>query len=254
MRSVFLVLFLSLPAAAAPRDFAFTWTSRTAPQGQNGFEVWVTPRLVRTDDFARIDSRIAWVVGVAKNLESQLGVEFDVESTQRTSFVDPRVSSLWRWTTWRSPGSAFAAGGLARVAVGPGILEVEGRLFADVTLGRVLISLNVAGSKLAFWNDRSGVDTRLEETLGLRFAVSSTAFVGLEARARSAWREREYQGTAIYLGPTLTFTHPVFWVNVGAGVQVAADKANADRDLPEPNELRDNERFVLRLAFGIDAK
>ena len=255
MRLAPLVLLLSLPAAAAPRDFAFSWTSQTAPQGQNGFEFWLTPRLVRTDDsFARLDSRIVWVAGVTKNLESQLGIEFDVESTQRTSFVDPRVSSLWRWTTWKSEGSVFGAGGLGRVAIGPGVLEVEARLFADVTLGKVMIALNASGSRLAFWNDRSGVDMRLEESLGLRYAVSSSASVGLELRARTAWKEREYQGTALYLGPTFTFRHPIFWVSLGGGVQVAADKANADRALDEPNELRDNERYVLRLAVGIDAK
>ena len=63
---------------------------------------------------------------------------------------------------------------------------------------------------------------------------------------------REYQGTAIYVGPAMTFTNPAFWVTVGGYAQVAADKANADRALAEPNELRDNERFVLRLVFGFN--
>lgn len=250
MRPVFLVLLLSLPVAAAPRDFSFTWTSRTAAQGQHGFEAWFTPRLVRTDDYARVDTRVAWVAGVAKNLESQLGIEFDVEGTKRTSGIDPRVSSLWRWTTWRSPGSVFAAGGLGRLSVGPGVVEVEGRLFFDLELGKVLLALNVSGARLGFWNARGGIDTRLEESLGLRYALSPSAFVGVEVRARSAWQEREYQGTAVYVGPTLTFVHPKFWVSLGGGAQVAADKAQADRALTEPNELRDNERFVLRLAVG----
>jgi len=61
---------------------------------------------------------------------------------------------------------------------------------------------------------------------------------------------REYQGTALYVGPALTLTNPAFWVTIGGYAQVAADKANADRSLVEPNELRDNERFVLRLVFG----
>lgn len=246
-----LALVVALPVTAAPRDFSFTWTARTAAAGKHGFEGWLTPRLVRADEtFARVESRLAWVAGVTKGLESQLSIDFDVEGTQRTSSVDPKVSSLWRWTTW-TPGAPFSFGGLGRVSVGPGVVEVEGRLLADLAVGRVLVSLNASGARGAFWNGRAGIDTRLEELLGLRVAVSSTAFVGLEVRARSAWLGREYQGTAISLGPTLTFTHPRFWVSVGGGVQVAADRARADRELPEPQELRDNERYVLRLAVGV---
>lgn len=246
-----LALCFALPVTAAPRDFSFTWTTRTAQAGQNGFEGWLTPRLVRADEtFARLESRLAWVAGVTRGLESQLSIDFDVESTLLTAVVDPKVSSLWRWTTWK-PGAPFSVGGLARVSGGPGVFEVEARLLADVEVGRVLFSLNVAGARGAFWDGRTGIDTRLEESLGLRLAVSKTAFVGLEARARSAWQQREYQGTAVYLGPTLTFTNPRFWVSIGGGVQVASDKARADRDLPDPQELRDNERYVLRLALGL---
>ena len=50
----------------------------------------------------------------------------------------------------------------------------------------------------------------------------------------------------------MTFTHSKFWVTLGGYTQVAADKANADRSLKEPNELRDNERFVFRVAVGAD--
>lgn len=251
MRLLLTLALVALPAAAAPRDFAFTWTTRTAAAGSDGFEGWLTPRLVRVDEsYARLDSRLAWVAGVTRGLESQLGVDFDVESTLLSAAVDARLSSLWRWTTWR-PGAPFSFGGLGRVSGGPGVLEVEGRLLADLELGRVLLSLNVSGARAAFWGGRAGVDTHLEASLGLRYSVSSTALVGLEARARSGWQAREYQGTAVYLGPSVTFTHPRFWVAVGGGVQVAADKPKVDEALDEPNTLRDNERYVLRLAVGL---
>lgn len=252
MRPLFvLALVVALPVTAAPRDFSFTWTTRTSAAGAHGFEGWLTPRLVRFDDtYARLESRVAWVAGVTKGLEAQTSIDFDVESTLLTAQVDPKLSSLWRWTTWR-PGMPFAVGGLGRVTGGPGFFEAEGRLLADLELGRVLFSLNVAASRALFWDGRSGVDTHLEELFGARVSVSSTAFVGLEVRAKSGWRERVYAGTAVYLGPTLTFTNPRFWVSVGGGAQIAADKAQADQGLEEPNELRDNERYVLRLAVGL---
>ena len=246
-----LVVVLSVPAFAGPRDFPFTWTSRTSAAGHSSLEAWFTPRLVRTDDYFRLDTRVAWTHGVTRTVETQLSMDLDFESTNRSQGVDPKLTSLWRWTTWRE-GTPFAVGGLGRVSLGFNQFEAEGRLFADWRLERVLLALNVSAARALFWNGREGVDTRLEESFAAKYVVSTGVAVGFEIRAKSAWKLREYQGTALYVGPAFTFTHPKFWVSLGGYTQVAADKANADRSLAEPNELRDNERFVLRLAFGAD--
>ena len=251
MRPLLVLVLLSVPAVAAPRDFPFTWTSRTSEAGQSSLEAWITPRLVRTDDYVRIDTRAVWTKGVTRTVEAQLSMDMDFEGTTLTRVFDPRVTSLWRWTTWRQD-TPFAVGGLARLSLGLGQFEVEGRLFADWQLDRVLMALNVSASRSLLWDGREGVDTRLEESFAAKYRVSPTASFGLEIRAKSAWMLREYQGTAIYVGPAMTFTNPAFWVTVGGYAQVAADKANADRSLAEPNELRDNERFVLRLVFGFN--
>jgi hypothetical protein len=249
MRPLLVVALLSLPAVAAPRDFPFTWTSRTAPAGQSSFEAWLTPRLVRTDDFLQLDTRVVWTHGVSRTLETQLSMDLDFQRTNFTQGLDPKLTSLWRWTTWRE-GTPFAVGGLGRVSLGLDLFEAEARLFADWKLARVVLALNASASRALFWNGREGVDTRLEESFGAKYLVSPAVAFGLELRAKSSWKQREYQGTAIYVGPALTFTHEKFWVTLGGFTQVAADKANADRPLAQPDELRDNERFVLRLVVG----
>ncbi len=64
MRALVLaVALLAVPSFAAPRDFPFTWTSRTSAAGQNSLEAWFTPRLVRTDDFLQLDTRVVWTYG-----------------------------------------------------------------------------------------------------------------------------------------------------------------------------------------------
>jgi hypothetical protein len=251
MRPLLFLFLVSVPAAAAPRDFPFTWTSKTSAAGQSSLEAWATPRLVRTEDFFRLDTRVAWTHGVARTLESQLSLDLDFERTDLTQGVDPKLTSLWRWTTWRE-GTPFAMAGLGRISLGLDQFEVEARLIADFRLDRVVLALNASAARTVFWNGRTGVDTRLEENFAVKYVVSKGVTAGLELRAKSAWMAREYQGTAIYVGPALTFTVEKFWVTVGAFTQVAADKAKADRELAEPNELRDNERFVLRLTFGAD--
>ncbi len=251
MRLLALLCVASLPTLAAPRDFPVTWTTRTTDAGANGFEGWVTPRLSRADaDSLRVDARLAWVAGVTKNLESQLSLDLDWERpTDRGATLDPRLSSLWRWTTWRQ-GSPVAVGGVGRVTLGFDSAEVEARLLVDVTVGRALFAANAMGARRLWWRGAGGLDTRLEASGGVRFALAPGASFGLELRARSAYREALYQGTAVYLGPTLAFTSGGFWVALGAYAQVASDKAAADRGNGEHAELRDNERFVLRLTVG----
>lgn len=240
---------LSSSALAAPRDFPFTWTSHTSAAGRSSFEAWLTPRLVRTDDFLQLDTRVVWTHGLTRTLETQLSMDLDFQRTDFTQGVDAKLTSLWRWTTWRE-GTPFAVGGLTRISLGVDQLEVEARLLADLKLDRVVVALNASASRALFWNGRVGVDTRLEETFGAKYVISPAVAVGLEIRAKSSWQARAYQGTALYVGPALTFTHEKFWVTLGGYAQVAADRAKADRSLPEPNELRDNERFVLRLVVG----
>ncbi len=244
---------LAASASAAPRDFPFTWNTRVSKAGENGFEGWLTPRIERTRDFAQWDLRTAWVHGVTDSLESQLSMDLDITRLDSGESINPRFSSLWRWSTWRRPEQPLAFSGIARVSLGPSMFEAEARLVADVEVGRVLFSLNVSGSRAALWGLLTGVDTRLEESLGLRFQFAPFASLGLEGRVRSGWQGGDYFGTAIYVGPALTLTFERFWVSLGGHAQVGADLARADRALPEPLTLRDNERFVLRLAFGATA-
>lgn len=249
--SALLVLLLSGPVAAAPRELPFTWTAETLRRGADEVEAWLTPRIERQrEDSLRVDTRFGWTHGVADSVEAQLSLDFAFERLDlRTERLDPRLTSLWRWTTWRQ-GSPLAVGALARGSLGFDTLDVEARLLAELRLGRALVALNAGGTRSLFWDGAAGLDTRLEESLGLRYALSEHSSVGLELRARSGWQRGEYQGTAGYAGPTLAFRLGATWLSVGFTAQVVADKAEADRGNGEPNTLRDDERFVARLVVG----
>ncbi len=254
LRPLLLLALVAPFAHAAPRDFPFTWTTRTARAQEHAVEAWLTPRLERTPDFVQFDLRVAWVYGVADTLESQLSLDVDLTHTQGSDTGNARLSSLWRWTTRRREGSPFGFSTQGRLSLGPSMFEAEGRLVMDLEAGRFLLSANVSFAKAVLWGHLAGADTHLEENLALRFAVASFANIGLEGRARSGWEAREYYGTGIYVGPSVAFSFDSFWVTVGLQAQVAADKSRPElENTLEPLTLRDNERFVLRLAFGAKA-
>lgn len=252
--SLLFFLLAASVATAAPRDFPFSWTGQTQDAGKSQFEFWFTPRIARADDFVLFEGRLAWTYGVAKNLETQVSIDADLTRTDVTDDMEGKVSNLWRWTTWRSAGSPFSVGGVGRLSLGVDRLELEARLLADVKLDRVLFALNVSGERSLFWNGRAGVNNRLEESLGARFALSKTATFGIEARVKSSWEDRLYRGTAVYVGPTFSWTHELFWISLGGYAQVAAERGDGDRGAAEVQELRDNERFVIRLVIGANTK
>jgi hypothetical protein len=251
-----LLLCLGLfPAAAgaAERDFASTWTTRTLAPGQVELEAWLTGRIARvTDDQAWTDLRAAAVWGLEKHFEAQAALDVTVASTTRTAVPEPRLTGLLRWAPLKSD-EVLGLGGLARASVGFDALELEVRLVADRQLGKLLLGVNAAATRRLLWGGRTGVDTRLEETVGVRYAIGAQASFGLELRLQSAFLASDYQGTGIYVGPTFAVRGDGFWVSLGAQAQVAADKAPADRGNGQPLELRDNERFQLRLAVGTRA-
>jgi hypothetical protein len=80
--------------------------------------------------------------------------------------------------------------------------------------------------------------------------VTPFARVGLETRLKSSFARGDYQGTALYLGPSLAFRFQPLWLTVAATIQATAHQAAADRGTREVMTLRDDERFVLRFTFG----
>jgi hypothetical protein len=205
-----------------------------------------------TDDQAWTEFRAAYAVGLLDDLELQASLDATVESTTRTAVPDPRVTALVRWAPLKADG-LVGLGGAARVSVGFDLLELEARVLVDRQFGKLLLGVNAAATRRVFWAGRTGVDTRLEETAAVRYQLGGQASFGLELRLQSGFLGADYQGTGLYVGPTFTVHGDAFWVSLGGLAQVAADKAPADKGNGQPLELRDNERFLLRLVVGTHA-
>ncbi len=243
------VLCCSSPLAA-PRDFSLTWTSQTLAPGHRDVEVWLTPRIARVDPQQVLsDFRVGLSAGLLPSLETQLTMDLSFDSLARPASIDGRLTSLWRFTPFKAT-DALGFGGFARVSLGVDVLDLEARVILDKAVGRVLFALNGSVTRSLFWSGRDGVDTRLEESLAARFAVTPNATFGLEAYAKSSFTKGAYQGTGLSVGPALSFQFSRVWLTVGLVAQVGADKAAGDRGNGEPLTLRDNERFVGRVVFG----
>lgn len=243
-----LVALCSLPARA-DRAFPWTWTSATLTKGSTDAQLWLSMRAGRRTPFDLLEVR-GWVsAGVLSRVDVHFGLEADFLLLRREQKdLDGRLSALVRYRFLDPDVLGIAL--LARGGVGVASAVLEGRLVLDRTFGDVLIAANSSYERTVFWDRRDAVDTRLEQDLAIRLQVSPEVSAGFEARARTALKSGQYQGTAFYVGPTLSVSTKFVWLSVGAVAQIASDKAEGDRGDGLPVIYRDDERFHLRLVVA----
>lgn len=253
MRLASALLLLSTSALAAPRAFPFAWESSSLEPGATEVTAWVTPRLLRTneDPFSRIEGRAGVMRGINSWLETMLAFDIDIETMGMIEQADARLTSLWHFTPTKAT-QALGLAAIARASMGLDSVELEARLIVDKRMGAVTIALNSAMTRSTFWQARGGIDTRLEQVGSLGYTLPLGVTVSAEARVRTAFAATRYQGTAVHVGPSLTYRGRGYWLAVAIATQVAADRAPEDRQLKEPMELRDNERFTGRLMLSVD--
>lgn len=240
------VLGAALTANAAEREFAFTWSSATLAEGHHDLEAWLTPRIGRTaDDFVITELRLGLTTGLPLAFEHSLFLDLPFTSTYGGSSVDARVTTQWKWGPLKAT-DVLGIAGVVRASLGFDLAQLEARLVLDKRVGQVSLGATASAERSFFWSGRSGVDTRLEESFALRYALGAASF-GIEFFLKSGFLRGEYQGTGLSVGPMLTVHTQTLAFAIGAVAQVAADKAAADKGNGQLLELRDNERFMLRL-------
>lgn len=258
-RNLLLAALLLAPAALAQgRALPLTWDSATTAAGQQEVQAWATARLVRGVDsveqsYTGVDARL-WLVRGFSSSEVLFGLDLGLENTGLdTRQVDARFTGAWHQRLLE-PSGLVGLSLLGRASVGVDVLDLELRAIADKSLGPLLLALNAALVRSTFWSGRSGVDTVLEQNLGVRYALPNGVSTGVEVLVRESFVGRGFEGTAAYLGPSFTYSGEAFWLTAGIYAQVVADKAKADYATPEPLEIRHNERFMFRLAVGPKVK
>ncbi len=238
--------------AWAQRAFPLTWDSATLAKDAREVQSWLTAGYGRADtSYTRFGLRMQLAQGLTDRVDTMFGLDLDLESSGLdTRAFDARASNTWRLSLLKST-DAVGFSVLGRLALGVDLGELEVRIVVDKQLGPVWLAFNASLSRSQFWAGRTGIDTRLEQTLAVRYQVQGPFSAGLEVRSREAFQRAAYQGTGWSGGPTFTFAQERWWFALGLYAQVAADKAPADRGNGEPLEVRDNERFVGRLVVGI---
>lgn len=245
------VVLVSLATTArADRPFPYTWTSTTQANQTTDAELWVSARSGRPTQFDRLEVRGWASAGVSKRVDVHFGVEADGTFGRRDQkSFDGRASALARYRLFDAD-DVLGVALLGRAGFGIDGAVLEARLVLDRKLGDVLLALNSSYERTIFWDRREAIDTRLEHSFAARFLVTPDVAAGFEVRGRQAFLSGAYQGSALYVGPTLSISTKWVWFSLGAVAQVGSDKVEGDRGNGEHLIFRDDERFSLRLVVG----
>lgn len=251
------------PAHATDRLFTYAYEPETMPAGGMEFEQWITSRSGRTDavgqdKYHRWDLREELEYGVTDNYTVALYL-----NTKSESYVDALGADYSKFSfEGLSLENKLLVLNPAEKAVGlslylePSFSGEEAELEEKIILGQRhgdwKWALNLTHA--TEWEDHlEEVVGELEASFGLARHLNSRWALGLEARIKSEIEEYEdWESTALYVGPTLSYRTDKWWAALSVMPQVWGENYNGNPDNNTHLDLDHNERLNVRLIIGID--
>jgi len=267
---------LLLPSATGyPQDrvFNYTYQSLVLAPGQRELEVWNTFRVGKESYFRGFDHRIEFEIGIAKGLQTAFYLNIASRSFSRMSdqlsqgpggiVVVTPVSSMqtetefsfsneWKYKLTDPLADPFGIALYGEYSISPTDIELEPKLILDKIVGDVILAFNTA-AEFEFEKEieTDGSETTEKEikaflTFSAALRVADGLHLGVELVNRNGFSDGMFRYSALFAGPTVSYIHREFWINVTLLPQVTAFKG-ATQDGLVLNSL---ERFEARILFS----
>ncbi len=261
----FLLVFIPL-AVASSQDRVFTYTYQTQVLAPHQFEieVWNTLRWGRLDYYRALDQRVEFETGLAKSLQTAFYLNFQSSSSAAQGSGSPSAgaslqsetelsfSNEWKYKLLDPVADPIGMALYGEYTIGSAVLELEPRLIIDKIIGRAILALNasaefeseqVIGADGAEKTERS---TELNLNLAIGIRLSEGLHLGIEVFNKNAISNGVLVYSALFAGPTLSYSDDRFWVNVTIMPQLTALKGETASGLV----LDASERYQTRLLFS----
>lgn len=267
VRSVLMTgVALGLAAASAlatDRRFTYTYEPETLPAGAKEFEQWVTLGIGRTknvgqENFNRWDFREEFEYGVTDNY--QIALYLNGRNTSYRDGAGNDISdfsfegvSLENKYNLLNPATKPVGVSLYLEGTYSGTeAEIEQKIIFGQRHGDWKWALNLTHA--TEWEDNlHEVEGELEGTIGIARDLGKRWTLGLELRSITKIPNyEEFETTALYLGPTVSYRQDNWWAALSVMPQVWGRDWDHSGDGHDNLDLAHNERVQIRLLFGID--
>lgn len=244
------------------RHFTYTYESAVLAPGAREFELWTTYKTGRHDFYREMEHRAEFEVGLTNKLQTSFYLNWTKTSELDTAAVEPNtiksetefegVSSEWKYKMTDPVANKIGSALYLEAMVGTEELELETKLILDKRLGSNLIAYNLVGE--VEWEQEPGEveyeATTMEHDLGFTHFFSDRMGAGLEVQSLTQFNnDHSPQYSALFLGPTVSYTTDNWWVAFTALAQLPAIK----RSPSDPDSaliLEDHERYNARLLIS----
>lgn len=250
---------------ATERYFTYTYEPEVFPQGAAEFEQWITWRAFRSnnvgqDNFNRWQFREEFEYGVTDNYSASL-----YPNTKAESFRDPMTGESESEFEFDgvSLENRYMVLNPAEHAVGLTLYfeprysgeeaEVEQKIILGQRHGNWKWGLNFVHATEWNFNEHE-TEGELELDFGMTRQLNKHWSFGVELRDHNELPEyEEWENSALFLGPVLTYTAENWWATLTVMPQVwgANFGGGSDPDGVSGLELEEHERVNGRLIFGI---
>ncbi|HMW33006.1 MAG TPA: hypothetical protein PLG25_01805 [bacterium] len=260
MKTFFLTLFLTWcgfnTLTAQDRIFNYTYQSNVLNAGQREVEPWVTFKWGREKFYRAFENRIEYELGFAKNLQMAFYINAKTSAAQTNDSTIENATELsfsneWKYKVFDAVADPVGFALYGEYGIGRNEIEIEGKLIFDKRIGNSILALNLVG-ELEFEKEaehgeiENEKETVYELDLGYSYRVRNGLYLGIEARNHNEVVEGKWEHSALFMGPTLSYTMENFWVNLTILPQVKALKGATKNGLV----LDEHERLETRLIFS----
>jgi hypothetical protein len=254
-------LFLgSFHAVAQDRIFTYVYQSLVLNKGEKELEVWTTYRTGKEDYYRRLDSRAEFEIGLGKRLQTSFYLNYTVKT--RGVMVDTlagletenefSISNEWKYKISDPVADALGSAVYGEITLGTTELELEAKLILDKRIGRVTQALNLVFEPEWSWKPSgaeisAGTEYKFEINYGIGVFAGKGFTLGAEIRNPNMAEGGEWENSALYAGPTLSYAREGFWVNLTFMPQIAGLRGITPG---QGLNLDEYERYQFRLMFS----
>jgi len=231
---LFAFVFYCTASVAQDRIFNYTYQSNVLNKGQKELEVWTTILTGKDNYYREIQNRVEYEIGLGSNLQ----VAFYLNSKQKAFFddvtgeivMDPTEISLsneWKYKFTDPVADPIGFAGYFEIALATDELELEWKAIFDKKIGRTLHAVNLIFEPE--W-ETTAVDGKVKTETAYKYDVnyafsynlSKKWNLGAEIIDRNINIKSDHSTqSALFGGPTLSYSTNKFWINLTAMPQIA---------------------------------
>ena len=246
--------FLSLNFFGNERKFSYTYQSGVLGKGNKELEIWTTLRLGKNIPyFARFDHRIEFEVGISDKLQSAFYFNFrnisrDEGMGMTKGFDFEGISTEWKYQLLRPSKDPVGFALYGEIGLNTDAAELETKLIFDKKINKNTFALNLVYENE--WELTSGeaeTETALEGDFGWCYEITGGFSAGVEVRNHNEIKGGNWEHSALFAGPVISYSQPSWWVTLTMLPQVAALKGKTGSS----NLVLDgHEKLETRLLFS----